>query len=55
MATVTDGDDKEQQQVFNSSNRSPTHVKFSENNINGTQQQNSTIQDDLSSTSRQGL
>ncbi|CAF2835590.1 unnamed protein product [Rotaria sp. Silwood2] len=54
MATLTEGNEQQQEQTCNSSNRSPYHVKFTDNNQNYPQRQNSTNQDDLSSTSRHG-
>ncbi|CAF1013600.1 unnamed protein product [Rotaria sordida] len=56
MATVNEGNEQQQQeeQTVNPSNRSPYHVKFNDNNQNFSEQQNSTNQDDLSSTSRHG-
>jgi len=50
-ATPTDAHDH-QHQTFN---RSSNHVKFHDDNQNSSQGKTSTIQDDLSSTSRHGL
>ncbi|CAF4626991.1 unnamed protein product [Rotaria sp. Silwood1] len=54
MATVTEGNEQQPEQTFNSLNRSPYHVKFSDNNQSFSQQQINTNQDNISSSSRHG-
>ncbi|CAF3676258.1 unnamed protein product [Adineta steineri] len=53
MATSS-GTNENQHQTIASYDRSSNHVKFSDDNQNSSSRRNSIIQDDLSSTSRQG-
>lgn len=58
MEPVAEGNEqqeKQQEEIFDSKNRSPARVKFSEKSRTSSQGQNSNNQDDLSSGSRQGL
>ena len=52
---ATDANEQQQQQQIDALDRSPFHVKFSEDNCNTPPRTSSITQDDASSASKQGL